>query len=104
MVSDWVTCPICGEPDMHQVDGIISCINTNCASNGGTNADAMSKVARYEWLEANAKEVLLDPKRASCDWAPDMRTKWEIPTLICSGPVGGTIPFGEAIDIMRNKE
>lgn len=62
------------------------------------------KAARYDWLEANAKEVLLDPKRASCDWAPDMRTKWEIPTLICSGPVGGTIPFGEAIDVLRNKE
>jgi len=62
------------------------------------------KADRYDWLEANAKEVLLDPKRANCDWAPDMRTKWEIPTLICSGPVGGTIPFGEAIDIMRNKK
>ena len=40
--SDWVTCPICGETDMHKVtdrDGnaLITCVNHNCASNGGTN-------------------------------------------------------------------
>lgn len=62
------------------------------------------KAARYDWLEANAKEVLLRPEMASCDWAPDLRTKWEIPTLICSGPVGGTIPFGEAIDVLRKQK
>ena len=62
------------------------------------------KAARYDWLESNAKEVLLDPSRANCDWAPDMRTKWSIPTLICSGPVGGCVSFGEAIDIMMNKK
>lgn len=63
------------------------------------------KAARYDWLEANAKEVLLRPDRVNCDWgAPDLRTKWEIPTLICSGPVGGTISFGEAIDIERKKK
>jgi len=62
------------------------------------------KAARYDWLEANAKEVLLRPDRVNCDWDPDIRTKWEIPTLICSGAVGGTIPFGEAIDVLRNKK
>ena len=62
------------------------------------------KAARYDWLEANAKEVLLRPDRVNCDWDPDLRTKWEIPTLICSGPVGGTISFGEAIDIERKKK
>ena len=50
-------------------------------------ADAV-KVARYDFLEANAKEVYLNPKNVNCEWAPDLRTKWEIPTLICSGPVG----------------
>jgi hypothetical protein len=61
------------------------------------------KAARYDWMEANAKEVYLRPDRVNCEWAPDFRTKWEIPTLICSGPVGGTIPFGDAIDVLRNK-
>ena len=58
---------------------------------------------RYTWLESVAKEVLLDPKRARCEWAPDMRTKWELPTLICSGPVGGHMTFTESIDVLRNK-
>ncbi len=62
------------------------------------------KAARYDWLEANAKEVYIRPELVNCDWAPDTRTKWELPTLICSGPVGGTIPFGEAIDVLRNKK
>lgn len=62
------------------------------------------KAARYDWLESNAKEVLLRPDLANCDWCPDLRTKWEIPTLICSGAVGGTISFGEAIDIERKKK
>lgn len=62
------------------------------------------KAARYDWLEANAKEAYIRPELVNCDWAPDARTKWEIPTLICSGPVGGTIPFGEAIDVLRNKK
>ena len=66
-------------------------------------ADAV-KVARYNWLEENVKEVYVRPSMVNCEWAPDLRTKWEIPTLICSGPVGGMIPFGEAIDIVRNKE
>lgn len=60
--------------------------------------------ARYLWLEEHVKEVWVDPKRACSDICPDLRTKWELPVLICSGPVGGTVSFGEAIDIMRNKE
>jgi hypothetical protein len=40
--SDWVRCPICGEPDMHKTtdrDGnvLIECVNHNCASNEGHN-------------------------------------------------------------------
>lgn len=42
MISDWVTCPICGESDMHrEVDchgnALIHCVNHNCGSNGGDN-------------------------------------------------------------------
>ena len=66
--------------------------------------DLRIKAARYDWLEAHAKEVLLDPRRAASEMCPDMRTKWTIPVLICSGPVGGTVPFGEAIDIEMGKE
>lgn len=45
--SDWVSCPVCGERDMRQttVDGdrLINCVNHNCASNGGTNASALTQ-------------------------------------------------------------
>lgn len=64
--------------------------------------DALVLIDRYRWLEANVKEAYVQPDRVNCEWAPDTRTKWEIPTLICSGPVGGMVPFGEAIDIARN--
>lgn len=41
VATDWVICPICGESDMRkEVDAgghsLIHCVNTNCASNGGT--------------------------------------------------------------------
>ena len=40
--SVWVTCPICGENDMQQTSDkegntLISCVNHDCGSNGGTN-------------------------------------------------------------------
>ncbi len=43
---DWVDCPICGEPDMRREEDddnnvIILCVNHACASNGGSNADAL---------------------------------------------------------------
>ncbi len=45
--SDWVNCPICGEPDMQSTadDGgqIIECTNLCCASNGGDNKSAMKR-------------------------------------------------------------
>lgn len=35
--SEWVDCPICRSSDMRKSnDGLIYCINHNCASNGGT--------------------------------------------------------------------
>ena len=30
-----------------------------------------------------------------------MRTHWKLPTLICSGPVGGYLDFDAAIDAVR---
>ena len=43
---EWVNCPICGDPDMQKVpegeEFLISCVNTACASNGGTNTSALS--------------------------------------------------------------
>lgn len=52
---------------------------------------------RYRWLRMMAKEQLLNPEAAGSE-CPDMRTYWRIPTLICSGPVGGFIDFDSAID------
>lgn len=46
---DWVHCPVCGETDMRMEveDGnrLIFCTNHNCASNGGTNVEALAHVS-----------------------------------------------------------
>lgn len=69
------------------------------------DSDAILKDAlRFRALRDAAKEVLLHPGRANSEICPDLRTKWEIPTLICSGPVGGFLSFEEAVDIfMENR-
>jgi hypothetical protein len=46
--TSWVTCPICGESDMvmrtyKESGSIISCVNIQCASNGGTNMNGINK-------------------------------------------------------------
>lgn len=57
-MSDWVKCPVCGEPDMQSVpegdeDGkIISCTNLACASNGGSNCSALNLVLGDELTNA----------------------------------------------------
>ena len=33
MAKSWVYCPICGESDMRQEDGVIHCDNLSCPSN-----------------------------------------------------------------------
>jgi hypothetical protein len=53
-------------------------------------------------LSDNSKEVLLKPNTSSEVF--DIRTKWEIPTLICSGPVGGHIDFTESVKIAMNNK
>lgn len=55
---------------------------------------------RYAFLRENAKETYLHPNRVNSEICPDIRTKWEIPTLICSGPIGGFIEFDDAVDIL----
>lgn len=62
------------------------------------------QAAMLQWLDKNAKEVLLDPRRAASEICPDLRTKWEIPTLICSGPIGGHVSFLDAIRAAMKRE
>lgn len=54
--------------------------------------------ARYRWLKSQASEELLNPRAALSEICPDMRTHWKLPTLICSGPVGGYLGFDASID------
>lgn len=54
---------------------------------------------RYRGLRQLAKEQLLNPSHAASEFAPDMRTHWVLPTLMCSGPVGGYVDFDEAVQI-----
>jgi hypothetical protein len=43
LTTGWKPCPVCGEPDMPYSDDLdgggfyMTCLNLNCASNGGTN-------------------------------------------------------------------
>lgn len=54
MTTDWVNCPVCGEPDMRreehgeECDAFIFCVNHACASNGGSNADGLVTAANAE--------------------------------------------------------
>lgn len=66
--------------------------------------EAQEDAERYRWLRSMAKERFLDLKASGAEYFPDMRTHWCIPTLICSGPVGGFMSFDEAIDQARGKE
>jgi hypothetical protein len=48
-MSDWVKCPVCGEHAMRKEivgqegEALIHCVNHSCASNGGSNASALSR-------------------------------------------------------------
>lgn len=59
--------------------------------------------ARYRWLKSQASENLLNPRAALSEICPDMRTHWKLPTLICSGPVGGYLDFDASIDAARSQ-
>lgn len=59
--------------------------------------------ARYQWLKSRASERLLNPRAALSEICPDMRTHWKLPTLMCSGPVGGYLDFDAAIDAGRKQ-
>ena len=81
------------ENDLRAAVAAVNFLRTHSAEIAGALRDA----ERYRWLRMMAKEQLLNPKAAGSEW-PDMRTYWRIPTLICSGPVGGFIDFDAAID------
>ena len=53
---------------------------------------------RYRRLRDMASETLVDPRNSHADLI-DTRTEWRLPTLICSGPIGGFNTFDEAVDI-----
>lgn len=55
--KDWVTCPICGEPDMRKEldsegNALIFCVNYACASNGGSNDNAISERRKVNLVSA----------------------------------------------------
>ena len=54
---------------------------------------------KYHWLRAAARETLIRPATAYSEY-PDLRTKWELPVLVCSGPIGGYTTFDDAITIL----
>lgn len=60
---DWVRCPICGDPDMRRTcvtdDGecLINCVNHACASNGGGNYDALSRIVGLRPRPSYAQDV-----------------------------------------------
>lgn len=70
MKTDWVNCPICGEPDMKREsddDGfIITCTNLCCASNGGDNHSVL-KIESSPFTARMAEEML--ERRAALDAA-----------------------------------
>ena len=67
--------------------------------------EAMRKDAeRFRKLASIATEQLLSPARAASEICPDMRTHWVLPTLICSGPIGGHVSFAEAVDNLNGPE
>jgi hypothetical protein len=70
----------------------------------GAVAGQAEDVARWRALAASAKEELLDPHRAASEVAPDLRTHWVLPTLICSGPVGGHMTFAKSVDVLRARQ
>ena len=55
---DWVDCPVCGEPDMRLEDGVITCTNLSCASNGGSNHNNLTqatKLCKHECMKEEWK-------------------------------------------------
>lgn len=61
-------------------------------------AELGKEAARYRRLESVAREKLLRPERVNCEYLPDRRTHWALPIIMCSGPIGGFVSFGEAVD------
>lgn len=52
-MAEWVPCPVCGEPDMRKEDGLISCTNLVCESNGGGENAELDDPETWESLLAD---------------------------------------------------
>lgn len=59
---------------------------------------------RFRWLAEQAKEELINPKSLNSEFGVDLRTYWKLPTLICSGPIGGFDDFRKSIDNLRLRD
>lgn len=62
--TEFVDCPVCGQPDMRREEdaegcALILCVNHACASNGGSNSDALAK--------SRGEEEALVEFRVRCD-------------------------------------
>lgn len=103
--GQWLCDPTTSEEIRQQVLDSLCAALFNQRDGAGVDAfTAMRADAeRWQWWCANAKERLLDVRRAQSEIAPDMRTHWVGPVLICSGPVGGHMTPSEAIDAARSK-
>lgn len=61
-IENWVDCPICGEPDMHQDtdaegNNHIQCTNHACASNGGPNASRVIREKGDDYLRHELRAI-----------------------------------------------
>jgi hypothetical protein len=71
-MSEWVNCPVCGQPDMEQTtskdgDKLIACTNHACLSNGGsfhTVADTIARLTREHDAARKLTHDLGDPIKA----------------------------------------
>lgn len=64
-MSQWVKCPICGEPDMRKETdsegfSVIYCTNHNCGSNGGTNFNNLKETRTVDPEEISSAYINTD--------------------------------------------
>lgn len=80
----WVNCPICGESDMRREEdrdgnAVILCVNHACASNGGSNSDALPKSrTRQSTLDLQAiNRIVADQTRSVREQLTEMAVELE---------------------------
>lgn len=86
--TEWVDCPVCGESDMRKETGeegaaLISCVNHNCRSNGGTNGSALpapapARLSHQEYVNGCDESQLADLiERANARIEKLKKSGWE---------------------------